>query len=138
MPKAIFDESPAPTDKHVLNYLELLGSILRNYRKTYPIAAYRSIERFTECKLSPYYSKGACRKTLGKAEAGKPTVAIGTYAAVLHEMGLWPAIINALGSSTAEDVRYVEIVINELRKKEKEKYVERMKKLNKNFFNEVG
>lgn len=137
MSNATFDDTPSPTNKHVLNYLELLGASLRNFRKMHPSAGCRSTERFAELKISPYFSKGVTRKTLGAAEAGKPTVSMGVYAAVIQEMGVWPEIINALGSGKAEDARYVEIVINELRRKEKERQVERMKSLSKQFFKEI-
>lgn len=138
MSNGIFDDNPSPTDKHVINYLELLGAALRHYRKTHPIVGCRSTERFAELKISPYFGSGVTRKTLGAAETGKPTVSVGVYAAVIQEMGVWPEIINALGSSKVEDVRYIEIVVNELRKKEKERQAERMKSLSKKFFNEIG
>ncbi|MGP5159842.1 hypothetical protein [Pseudoalteromonas prydzensis] len=138
MSDSIFEDTPAPTDKHVLNYLELLGSIIRNYRKTHPIAGVRSSERFAEIKLSPYFRNGVTRKTLGAAESGKPTVSIGVFAATIQEMGVWPEIINAISSGKVEDIRYIEIVINELRRKEKERQLERMKSLSKKFFNEIG
>ncbi|MGP4944062.1 hypothetical protein [Pseudoalteromonas nigrifaciens] len=138
MSDAIFDENPSPIDKHVLNYLELLGAALRNYRKNHPTAGCRSTERYAELKLSPYFSKGVTRKTLWAAEMGKPTVSMGVYAASIQEMGLWPEIINAVGSSKADDIRYVEIVINELRKKEQLKQQERIKSLNEKFFTYIG
>ncbi len=138
MSNAIFDEIPSPIDKHVLNYLELLGAALRNYRRTHPTVGLRSTERFSELKISPYFSSGITRKTLAAAETGKPSASMGIYAAILQEMGVWPDIIHALGSSQAEDVRYIEIVINALRDKEKERRKKRLKTLNTQFFNDIG
>lgn len=137
MAGGLFEESPEPTDKHVNNYLELLGSLLRDFRKSYPVAGCRSSERFAELKLSPYFSKGVKRKTLGAAEAGKPSVSMGVFAAYLQEMKVWPEIIDAVSSGQAVEARYVELVINELRRKEKEKQRERMKSLSQQFFREI-
>jgi hypothetical protein len=137
MSESIFEESPEPTDKHVINYLKLFGGALADFRLEYPTLGCRTQSRFLEVKIEPYFGKPVNRKTLAYAEKGNHKVNIGIYAAVLHEMGVWPDIINVLKSGTVNDVVYIELVVKELREKQKKEQVDRMKALSKKFFNEI-
>ena len=48
-----FDESPEPTEPHLINYMSMLGGILLSHRKNHPVKRFRSSESFADDKISP-------------------------------------------------------------------------------------
>ncbi|MDI4652637.1 MULTISPECIES: hypothetical protein [Pseudoalteromonas] len=137
MSDGYFFESPEPTDKHVKNYLELLGAIIKNNRLS-ESDKHIGMEYYIDKKLTPYFGKSISRKTLAKAESGSASVAIGIHAAIIDDMGLWPELLKTLSSGRYIDARYITLVIESLKEKEVEDKKERLAKLHKAFFNEIG
>ena len=113
-----FGDSPEPTEKHVINYLQLLGKSISSFRKKQPLRACRDMTGFVNHKISPYFGKTISRQTLSRAEKGDHTISLGYIAAVIHEMDLWPEVIDTLNEQKNIDAQYVALVIQELKQKE--------------------
>lgn len=137
MSEGYFFETPEPTDKHVKNYLELLGAIIKSNRLS-ESEKHVSMEAYIDEKLAPYFGKPISRKTLAKAEAGSASVAIGIHAAIIDDIGLWPEILKILSSGRVIDARYITLVLDRLKEKEIENRKARLEKLHKDYFNEIG
>ena len=136
-PTATFDETPNPTEPHVINYLQLLGSILKNFRKGHPIKGIRSSEQFTSLRIGPYFAKPVNRKTIHNVESGDHKVSMGVVSAFLQEMNVWPEVLKAISSNKSEDIRYITLVLNQLREKDKQRQTERMDALRNKHFTRI-
>ncbi|MEJ6534097.1 MULTISPECIES: hypothetical protein [Pseudoalteromonas] len=137
MSEGYFNETPEPTDKHVRNYLELLGAIIKSNRLS-ESDKHVGMEYYIDAKLSPYFGKSISRKTLAKAESGSASVAIGIHAAIIDDMGVWPEILKIMSAGRVLDARYITLVLERLKEKEVENKKARLAKLHKEFFNEIG
>ena len=143
-----FGETPEPTEKHVKNYLQLLGRSIQSFRKNQPLPSYRDLAGFAHYKISPYFGKNISRKTLSRVEKGDHVISFGLVAAVIQEMDLWPEVINIIDEQKNIDAQYVALVIQELKQKEvlkkehesqqKAEREEQLKKMRQELFKEVN
>jgi len=133
----IFAEEPNVSDKHVLNYVRLLGVCFRDFRSDHPVRGVRTQEQFAVRRLTPYFDSVVSRRRVIRAEKVDVTIGFGIIAAYFNEMDVWPDIIDVCSTSKKNDAQYMKLVTEELAKKERERVRERMESLHKNYFNSV-
>lgn len=134
---ARFDDTPNPTEPHVVNYLQLLGLFLKKFRTGHPIKGLRGSEKFAEHCISPYFNRSVIRRTIIRAENGDHKVSMGVISAFLHEMNVWPDLLKAISANKSEDIRYITLVTKQLRIKDKQRQIERMDALRNKHFTRI-
>lgn len=130
----IFSQSPSHHEKHPVNYLDYMGSLLKHFRKHHPDQAMSTASNFGKHIIGKYIDTPVGRSRIARAEKGDVKVDFYVYAAYFTEMGIWPEIIDALSYGHIPTARYMHFVKSELRSE-----LEQSKELaNRNVANRVS
>lgn len=110
----IFNETPEFSEIHPVNYIKYFCEQLRAYRRHLDKPNCNA-QRFCVNILEKYTGSTVHRNRIARLENGNVNVEFSIVAAYISDMNAWPEVIQAITYGESANLRYVQLVQNQLK-----------------------